>query len=111
MSLPQFLEAWPPFSQHRKPDVLGVARGSAESDLCTHAALPDHGPKGLAPDAHWVLTYRRSSHTQPLQHNSATGSTTPWPPNVRRVFDLKERSSRKEEDAIFMKEATKFRFG
>ncbi|KAG8309181.1 hypothetical protein J6590_092171 [Homalodisca vitripennis] len=84
MSLPQFLEAWPPFSQHRKPDVLGVARGSAESDLCTHAALPDHGPKGLAPDAHWVLTYRRSSHTQPLQHNSATGSATPWPPNVRR---------------------------
>ncbi|KAG8269980.1 hypothetical protein J6590_095245 [Homalodisca vitripennis] len=84
MSLPQFPEAWPPFSQHRKPDVLVVARGSAESDLCTHAALPDHGPKGLALDTHWGLTYRRSSHTQPLQHNSATGSATPWPPNVRR---------------------------
>ncbi|KAG8282192.1 hypothetical protein J6590_041592 [Homalodisca vitripennis] len=84
MSLPQFPKAWPPFYQHRKPDVLGVARGSAESDLCTHAAFPDHGPKGLAPDAHWGLTYRRSSHTQPLQHNSATGSATPWPPNVRR---------------------------
>ncbi|KAG8275948.1 hypothetical protein J6590_074854, partial [Homalodisca vitripennis] len=71
----------------------GVARGNA--------ALPDHSPKWLAPDAHWGLTYRRSSHTQPLQHNSATGSATPshtqplqhnsatgsatpWPPNVGR---------------------------
>ena len=28
----------------------GVTRGSAESDLCTHAVLPDQGPRWLAPD-------------------------------------------------------------
>ncbi|KAG8325331.1 hypothetical protein J6590_070634 [Homalodisca vitripennis] len=44
-----FPGAQPPYSEHRKPDVPGADRSNAESDLCTHGALPDLGPKGLAP--------------------------------------------------------------